>query len=147
MGRMALAGTTLVSAIPAGFVCYLFYTFLTQYSGNARGGLQALAWGTLLVAVGPLLLPIVAFVTAGPQSSARPKSKGAEPAADESIAEGEVLEESGEFGEAEEIGSGDLATLDDSSEFDSGAEFDSSDDVESASSGEFEVFEEDDDKK
>lgn len=146
MGRMALAGTTLVSAIPAGFVCYLFYTFLTQYSGNARGGLQALAWGTLIVAVGPLLLPILAFVMAGPQS-ARPKSKVAEPAADESIAEGEVLEESGEFGEAEEIGSGDLETLDDSSEFDSSAEFDSSDDVEPASSGEFDVFEEDDDKK
>jgi len=141
MGRLALTGTTLISAIPAGFVCYLFYTFLTQYSGNARGGLQALAWGTLIVALGPLVLPILALVSGGPRSSAKTKAKDAPVSADESKAEVE------EVADAEEIGSGELEALEDSSEFDTGSEFESSGEIETASSGEFEVFEDEDEQK
>lgn len=93
MGRLALTGTSLVAAIPAGFVCYLFYTFLTQYSGNAGGGLQALAWGALVAAVGPLLLPVVALLAGGPQSPAKSKAKPEEAATGESVAEAEEVEE------------------------------------------------------
>ncbi len=140
MGRFALAGTSMVAAIPAGFVCYLFYTFLTQYSGNAGGGLQALAWGAVVAAIGPLVLPVVGFLTAGPSSPSKRKANADEAASSESVAEAEEVEE---VAEAEQIDSGDLETLEDSSEFDTGSDLESGSDLETASSGEFEVFEED----
>lgn len=143
MGRYALAGTSLVAAIPAGFVCYLFYTFLTQYSGNAGGGLQALAWGALVAAIGPLLLPVIGFLTAGPSSPSKRKPKADEAASNEAVAEAEEVEE---VAEAEQIDSGDLEMLEDSSEFDTGSDFETGSDLETASSGEFEVFEEEEER-
>ena len=144
MGKLALFGTTLVAAVPAAFIGYLFFTFLTQYSGNARGGLQALAWSTLVVAVVPAVLPIIALLTGGPATRSKPKSNTGEatPTADEAdVASAEEFGEAEELGEVEELGSGDVETVDDTGEFDSG------DEVETASSGEFEVFEEDEEKK
>ncbi len=144
MGKLALFGTTLVAAVPAAFIGYLFFTFLTQYSGNARGGLQALAWSTLVVAVVPVVLPIVALLTGGPAARAKPKAKAGEAsaAADKGdVATAGEFGDAEELGEVEELGSGDVEAFDDTGEFDSG------DEVETASGGEFEVFEEDDQKK
>jgi hypothetical protein len=126
MTKLQLAGTSLVAAVPAGFMTYFGIMAFLNHADTMGGMLQVVTGTTLLTTVLMTLSPVAVMIfvrspdsgdddaaTAGSAASA-----AAAPAAAASVAEMDAVdadEEAAEFepaDEAEEIDSGEIAAAD-----------------------------------
>lgn len=147
MGRYALAGTSLVAAIPAAFLAYLAIMAWVRYTENMTTMVMVVNGGVTLISVLLALTPIIILVGRRRQKGPRADKSAAEEAGDKSALAAAAVSDD----EVATAQAGEPLDVSDSSEFAEPAETDAFDfqadeleDVESASD---DAFEFDDDER